>query len=193
MDPSTGAAVSVIKQTFKALCKYRLKIYNLIFRPNLKIDIKEKTIVFIDNSAVEHQLRCFCLIIENQSKKSFSLKPIQIGNEPYQCILQQDQAFRDVNNDFWHTSDEIYSVYKNHWREISENEFLFEVKPNEKKCFPINLKKEYCRALLDIKKDSILFFTEKKINISMSIKTVKFEYGLKKLDIWPKYIRYLSN
>jgi hypothetical protein len=174
------------------------KINNWLFRPKLKLDLKQKLVTFTSHDGKDHSYSYFCLIIENCSNKTHSikLKQIEINNCFYQTIIHGDTNFNKLNpnnKDKWlDCKNDLYKIYSANWLEIIQNEFSYPLNKFKQLTFPMRLLSSTSRCITDYKNKSLLFFPKAKISITIGINGTFYEYGINRKDTYERCINYLA-
>jgi hypothetical protein len=173
-----------------------LKVWNLLTRPKIQIQLGRRTINFKENlTSKEHTERYPCLLISNNSDKEILIKPgdVQLNNLLYQRYLQADENFSRLKRpklspSCFDCNNYIYEYYSENWIEISEGGKLIHLKPNEELIFPLKISKSMIHTLFSSKTNSRLFFSNKKISIIMKVKNKYYEYGLDRKKSYECYL-----
>ena len=174
------------------------KARNYLFRPRLKLELKQQTVVFVSQDRIDHHYKYFCLMVSNCSRKNhyINLRQLKINNESYQVIIQMEPNFNKIrpgNNESWlDCKNEIYKLYSSNWLDICENRFTHPIQEFKTLIFPMKLLKAASHYVTGYKKFSYLFFPKSKINITIELNGKIYEYGLKRKDAYERYINYLA-
>lgn len=162
---------------------------NLLLRPKLSLNIKQKKIIFLTNDNKEHHHSCFCLLIKNNSKKVLRINPNKIFINNERCPVMHYNTF---NPPYKSCKNDICQMYTDRWREIVENDYTFEIKPYETKIFPSKPIKGASHLFIATKKQSLLFKAKTKLSVTIEINGNAYEYGINRISFYEKYINYLA-
>lgn len=181
--------------------RYR-KIKNLLLRHKIDMQIKNLEIKFITKSGQEHFISYFGLNITNKRKQilKINLNGIAINQEKYTnlhgmnllghatYLSQEDRSqwpcWEDCNN-------AVFKAIKDNWRDIVQNNHIFEVGENATVFFPLAIS-ALPRVATAIKKDNLIFLPKNKIIITLEIDNYKYEYALNRLFFYEKCLKFLN-
>lgn len=161
------------------------KIRNLWCRPKLKIDIKSQDVIFSMNQDKKYFLY-FCFIIENCSKEDLRINPnnIYINNHNYQG--------QKPIPEFDECESKICIEYMMKRVEISHGNERFILKSYHPEIFPIKPVSSAVHIVTSMKKNSLLFFSKRKISITFEINNKIYEYEKNRNITYEKLINYLA-
>lgn len=161
------------------------RLINYCLRPKLEIDIKPQTVWFSKDGFMIHP-RLFCVLIKNKSKKNIylNLNEIHIGNRNYRGFCPPEM--RDFNDS--ESKICIEFIKKNNQIHNGNTDYVVphmqtEILPTLGESHTYNSEKN----------SSLLFFSNKKIPISLNINGKLYAYACKKMIVHPRLIDYLSN
>ncbi|MGE4348848.1 MAG: hypothetical protein AB7D28_03710 [Candidatus Berkiella sp.] len=166
------------------------KISNLYSRPKIEIMPRLGHIVFqTDEENAKKQYYQYLLIqISNRSNSKLCIQPgfIRINNEAYQVNIQSDINFSKMTPNSQHRwtycDNEIYNIFQDNWVPISEKRFTYNFEPHYTLYFPIKFTLNLTHQLKQVKKDSLLFFPNKKISLTLNINGKNKEYCISKKE-----------
>lgn len=170
------------------------KLWNIIRRPQLEITIRQGHVVFKATDEKEQWHPYVYLQISNRSNHKLYITPasIRINNESYQVLVQGDINYCKMlpasQNRWTFCDNEIYNTFLNNWLAICENRYAFSFDPHHILTFPI---KGNVSTLIQRKKNSLLFSSNKKISLTFNINGKNREYCIIKRE--PAYEIFLNH
>lgn len=187
---------SYVLKALKFLVPFMPKLWNIFRRPQLEIKLRQGHVVFKTADEKEQRFPYIYLQITNRTNHKLYINPatIRINNEYYQVFVQGDINYCKMlpaSQGRWTFCDnEIYNTFLNNWLAICENRYSFPFGSHHTLTFPI---KGHVNALTQRKKNSLLFFSNNKISLTLDINGKNREYCIiKRKPAYEIFLSYLS-
>lgn len=204
MDEATLTATKISISLGKFVWLYikspLLKTLNLLRRPKLIIKFKIEHFDFIGENQAIARINIPYIAITNNKHQKIKIIPslVFFNNICYaqmynSDILRQLDETKKLQVKPIDNTEIMYKYFKDNCFEITQGRASFLIAPEQTKIFPIMLIGCTITNLMQKKKNSRLFMSNKKIILTLNINGKNYEYGLPRTVFYEQYLNYLAS
>jgi hypothetical protein len=193
--------ISILSSFLKSLAFFLPRLCNYFFRPNISIKIEHRMFQFNLADGTERIYELPYAILQNESKNEIKIRAngIFINNESYLTIIQTDNIYLrhfhpNIKQPLPVCDDQlVYKFYCDNWLNAVQGAAYLVIAPKASVLLPLKLIGSRLFLLSGNKKDSKIFFNDKKVSLTFNIKNKNYEYGLNRAVCISSYLSYLAS
>jgi hypothetical protein len=189
METKISLSIGILAQIVRVIKNLYFKICNYLFRPSIKIELKEFRVdVDLGDNKISH---CGVMALFVYVKDELNIKSnnIKIGGENYTFLFQSFNPITNTSN--YKNDSKTLNYYKDNWSSIHKGTEYIKVGNIEPFVLPLPIIGN-SNYICNSKDNCMLFFPKKKLSIELNLNNKTFSYGLDLADVHRKFIKHIA-
>jgi len=154
---------------------------NLIFRPKIKLDIRNHNIVVCKRDVDSH-VSYPCVFMTFPQDVDVQISSIKINNETLMCMLSRNEIFskqgQGSKNQVIIKNNIIMPFISENWLDLCQQGRILTFKAHKTEVFPLIVNKSMSHWVFSVKENPKVFRPKSKVVVSLDVNGHSYDYGL---------------